>query len=76
MGRMAIMLKTVKENKETIEKAKLDLNVTKLPPGALGTSGNTEDVKQHVEHFINQYKADHHNEKFPIATYERRQSEI
>lgn len=37
MGRMAIMLKTVKENKEVIEKAKLDLNVTKLPPGTLGT---------------------------------------
>ena len=53
MGRMAIMLKTVKENKDVIEKAKLDLNVTKLHPGTLGTGGNTEDVKIHVEHFIN-----------------------
>ena len=53
MGRMAIMLKTVKENQQVIKDAKLALNTTKLPPGTLGSSGNADDVKQHVEHFIN-----------------------
>lgn len=38
MGRMAVMLKNIKENKELISQAKAVLNTDKLPPGLLGSS--------------------------------------
>ena len=43
MGRMAVMLKNIKENKELISQAKAALNTNKLPPGLL--SGNKDDLK-------------------------------
>lgn len=46
MGRMAIMLKNIKENKELIDEAKATLNTQKLPPGLLGNG--KEDIKEHV----------------------------
>jgi hypothetical protein len=36
--------------------------------------GGSEELKKHVEHFINQYKADMSNEKFPAKEYKRRQT--
>lgn len=51
MGRMAVMLKNIKENKELIQQAKAVLHTDKLPPGLLGSS--SEELKQHVQHFIN-----------------------
>jgi hypothetical protein len=74
MGRISLMLKNVKENKEIIEQAKEAGNTTKLPPGLLGF--NKEDAKNEIDHFIKQNKADEHNEKFPVAAFQRRQSEI
>jgi len=38
MGRMAVMLKNIKENKELINQAKAMMNTDKLPPGLLGSS--------------------------------------
>ena len=44
MGRMAVMLKNIKENKELINQAKSVLNTNKLPPGLLGNS--SEELKK------------------------------
>jgi hypothetical protein len=44
MGRMAVMLKNIKENKELINQAKVALNTNKLPPGLLGS--NSEELKK------------------------------
>lgn len=52
MGRISLMLKNVKENKELIEKAKEASGTTKLPPGLLGL--NKEDATNEIEHFIEQ----------------------
>ena len=54
MGRMAVMLKNIKENKELISQAKTMLNTNKLPPGLLGNS--SEELKKQVETFMHQYK--------------------
>lgn len=48
MGRMAIMLKNIKENKDLIAEAKATLNTTKLPPGLLSSAEGKEDMKEHV----------------------------
>jgi hypothetical protein len=50
MGRISLMLKNVKGNKEIIEKAKESAHTTKLPPGLLGF--NKEDAKNELDHFI------------------------
>ena len=70
MGRISLMLKNVKENKEIIEKAKESAHTTKLPPGLLGF--NKEDAKNEIDHFILQNQADANNEKFPVAVFKRR----
>lgn len=46
MGRMAHMLKTIKENKELIDEAKQALNTKKLPPGLLGN--NAKELQDQV----------------------------
>lgn len=53
MGRMAIMLKQIKDNKDMIEEAKTTLNTDKLPPGLIGDSRNKEETKEHIQHFLN-----------------------
>ena len=73
MGRMALMLKNIKENKELIEQAKATLNVTKLPPGLLGN--NSSELKNQVEHFIKNIKSDSANEAFPIKAHQKRHGE-
>ncbi len=72
MGRMAVMLKNIKENKELINQAKAVLNTDKLPPGLLGS--NSEELKNQVQHFIKQYKEDMSNEKFPMKEFQDRQN--
>ena len=70
MGRMALMLKNIKENKELIQEAKVALNVTKLPPGLLGN--NSDELKNQVNHFIKNIKDDSANEAFPMKDYQKR----
>lgn len=74
MGRMAVMLKNIKENKELIQHAKNVLNTDKLPPGLLGS--NSEELKNQIDHFIKKYKTDMNNEKFPVKEFQRRQSQL
>ena len=50
MGRISLMLKNVKENKEIIDAAKESAHTQKLPPGLLGF--NKADAKNEIDHFI------------------------
>ena len=70
MGRMALMLKNVRENKEEIKQAKEAQGHDKLPPGLLGFY-NTK-ASPNITDFISQRKKDGNNEKFPVAVFKRR----
>lgn len=70
MARISLMLKNVKENKDLIKKAKLELGTNKLPPGLLGN--NKEEAYKNVDVFVNKFKSDKGNEKFPLAAFKRR----
>jgi hypothetical protein len=52
MGRMAAMLKNVKENKESIETAKKLSPDGKLP---VGTLANPHDSKANIDKYINNH---------------------
>ena len=71
MGRMAHMLKDVRENKESIEMAKSMTKDHKLPAGTLTNinKAGSLDMKENIESFIDSFHKD--DDKFPLAIYRR-----
>ena len=68
------MLKNVRENSETLQKAKEQLGSDKLPAGLLGLKG--DNISTNIKDFIQTMQKDKKNESFPVATFQRRQSEL
>lgn len=71
IARFNRMLKNAKENSELLAKARQVATDGKLPQGLLMKT--VEETKSEVNQFLALKRLDKDNEKFPMATYKKRE---